>query len=119
MDKVQLRCIRKTVITQSGSLARGDIFWAPRAIADHYIANNIAELIAPVVGPTETKPEGPSEIKKSSVAVQDSRSTDSPESTGIAGADALSLRLRVVPPSPKNSSGKFTLGLRRNHKPRE
>lgn len=120
MDKVQMVCTRRTVITQDGTLVRGQVFWCSPQMADHYIENNIARYAQrEPQGPAEIKPQEPQEIKKSSPDPQAGRETDSAASSGIAGEGALRSASRPDQASQRNKPNRFTLGLSRTHKPRE
>jgi hypothetical protein len=130
-DYVQMRALVKS-ITMVGALTRGQIFWCSERHAQHFIENNIAEIVEPgsLLEPPEKRLKNPDEIKayldgfesreagiseakKSSSENQPTQSTDSQESNAPGEAEPQSASPQAQASQPiKSKPSTLTLPKR-------
>jgi hypothetical protein len=90
-NKVEMRATTRFVSGVVGSVNRGDRFTVSRAMAEHFIKNNVAELVQAAPGPKEQKPAGPQETKqKEGGADAPKKSSGAPTDGRLIGTHSLS-----------------------------
>lgn len=101
----QVRPIAKAIIAEGRIRPGGQVFWVTHDRARLLIEAGVVELVAPVAGPSETKPAEPAE-KKSSGTDPDTRSIDSPKSNahGTVQSSSVSPADRVSAPRRSRKS---------------
>lgn len=98
LPTTQVRIIVNRCTLQSGSYRRNDVIWVNEQRARELIDAGVAAFIAPVPGPSESKPAEPSE-KKSSAAAPAGPSTASLK-FNAPGTEAPSSASPADPVSP-------------------
>ena len=118
-SQVQMRALVRAE-TMIGGLNPRQVFWCTEAVAQHFLEHRIAELIAPLPAPHETKPAEPSVLKteesppkKSLVEEPVGLSTDSVKSNESGTVRSYASQLARALTTPKRNPSTLTLPKRK------